>query len=218
MRGSIVLTAVLLATLGGAASASEVVPGASQRLQACLKKADEFPDIGAATAQAWIKKDGGDEAHLCRAFAQANRGMHADAAREFWGLASRFDKAGKATGKAAKTGKADKADKGRALLMHTMSGREFLRAKDFANAEARFAAALKISPGHADALTGRAQCRMAVEKYWDALADLNLALKAEPDNVEVLRQRGRAWLALGNDRNAKEDFAHAHAVDGGAKP
>jgi tetratricopeptide (TPR) repeat protein len=132
--------------------------------------------------------------------------MHADAAREFWGLASKFEKG-------------RESDKGRALLMHTLSGQEFLRAKDNANAEARFAAALRIAPNDASALSGRAQCRIAVEKYWDALDDLDRALKTHPDDAAALRLRGRVWIALGNDRNAKEDFAHAHAVDGGgAKP
>ena len=83
----------------------------------------------------------------------------------------------------------------------------FLQAKDVKNAEARFAAALRLAPANPDSLIGRAQTRMESERYWDALDDLNLVLKKTPDNADALRQRGRAWMHLGNEKNAAEDLA-----------
>ena len=171
-------------------------PVESPQLQKCLKRADDLPDIAATEAAVWIKNGGGNEAHLCRAFAQANRGMHADAAREFWFLASYFDKHNSA----------------RAVLMHNLSGQEFLRDKDIKNAEAQYANALKIAPNNADSLTGRAKTRIEHEKYWDALDDLNRALKIKPDDIDALRQRGRAWMQLGNEKNAEEDFDRAEVL------
>jgi tetratricopeptide (TPR) repeat protein len=188
------LTALLL-LVNGALAANTI--SESPQLQKCLKHVEEMPDIAAAEAQVWIKNQGGNDAHLCRAFAQSGRGMHEDAAREFWGLASGFDK----------------HDKGRGVMMHNLAGKEFLAAKDAKNAEGQFAAVLKIAPMNSAALVGRAETRMAAERYWDAIDDLNAALKINPDNVDALRQRGRAWTNLGNDKNAQEDLAHAALVE-----
>ena len=106
----------------------------------------------------------------------------------------------------------DKKDATRAVLMHNFSGQQFLRAQDIKNAEGQYAAALKASPDNVDSLIGRAQTRMNHEKYWDALDDLNHALKTKPDSVAALRQRGSVWTHLGNDKNAQEDFERAEAL------
>ena len=184
--------------LAGKCYAKELAsqPGLSPQLQKCLKRAEDLPDMAAAEAATWIKNKGGNEAHLCRAFAQANRGMHEDAAREFWALASFYDK----------------RDPGRALLMHNLSGQEFIEAKDSKNAEQQFNVALQISPNNADSLIGHAKVLMASEHYWDALEDLNRALKVKPKESEALRQRGLVWAHLGNDKNAQEDFDNAAAL------
>ncbi len=171
-------------------------PLESPQLQKCLQRADDLPDIAAAEAEVWIKKDGGNDAHLCHAFAQSNRGMHVDAAREFWFIASYFNK----------------RDTRRAVLMHNMAGQEFLRGKDIKNAEAQYNASLKLMPDNPDGLVGHAQTRMAYEKYWDALDDLNRALKIKPDDAEALRQRGLVWVQLGNEAKAAEDFDRAEAL------
>ncbi len=194
----------LMVFLGGsfAAEAPSTQVAESLQLQKCLKRADDLPDMAAAESAMWIKQKGGNDAHLCRAFAQANRGMHADAAREFWALASFYDK------------KTPAQNLNRALLMHNLAGQEFLRAKDPKNAEARYEAALKIAPYNSTSLIGRAQTRMEAERYWDALDDLNRVLKSNPDDINALRQRGRAWRHLGNEKNAQEDLAHAAALAG----
>jgi len=177
--------------------AADISPQPTQ-LQKCLQRADDLPDQAAAEAAIWIKQGGGNPAHLCRAFAQANRGMHADAAREFWALATFYDK----------------KDAVRAVLMHNTSGQEFLRAKDNKNAEAQYTAALKLGPDNGTALVGRAETYMESERYWDAVVDLNHALKINPKDVDALRQRGRAWEQLGNPKNAEDDFAQAANLAG----
>ena len=190
------LMAFLLPVVAFAADAVQFAE--TPQLQKCLKRADDLPDIAALEAAVWIKKGGGNDAHLCRAFAQANRGMYADSAREFWFLASFFDKINPA----------------RAILMHNLSGQQFLRDKDVKNAEGQYAATLKTAPDNVEGLIGRAQTRMAHEKYWDALDDLNHALKMNADSVDALRQRGSVWMHLGNDKNAQEDFEHAGGLAG----
>ena len=181
----------------GTATAADTPTTPSPQLQKCLQRADDLPDIAAAEATAWIKNGGGNEAHYCHAVAQSNRGMHADSAREFWFLGAFYDKRGDA----------------RAILMHGLSAQEFMRAKDPKNAEGQYTAALKMAPNDAPSLLGRAEVRMAMEKYWDAIDDLNRALKIKPADADILRQRGRAWLQLGNDKNAQEDFATAADIE-----
>ena len=202
-RGAGAVLVLLLAVSGaGFADAQISQVAESPQLQKCLKRADDLPDMAAAESAVWIKQNGGNDAHLCRAFAQANRGMHADAAREFWALASYYDK------------KTPAQNLNRALLMHNLAGQEFLRAKDPKNAETRYEAALKIAPSNATSLIGRAQTRMEAERYWDALDDLNCVLKENPDDINALRQRGLVWSHLGNEKNAQEDLAHAAALAG----
>ena len=186
---------VMLVLLRAAALAD--TPVESSQLQTCLKRADDLPDIAAVEAGAWLKEGGSNDARLCRAFAQSNRGMHADAARDFWALASVYDKTNTA----------------RAVTMHNMSGQEFLSAKDVKNASVQYAATLKLAPQNVEGLVGRAECSMQVERYWDAIDDLNRALKNDPNSLPALRQRGRAWEQLGNEKNAQEDFAQAEALE-----
>jgi regulator of sirC expression with transglutaminase-like and TPR domain len=38
-------------------------------------------------------------------------------------------------------------------------------------------------------------------------------LKADPNSIAALRQRGRAWEQLGNEKNAQEDFGQAEALE-----
>ncbi len=187
------------AALAAAEAKRAPFPAESPILKKCLKRADELPDIAAFEAQVWIRKNGGNDARLCRAFAQANRGMHIDAAREFWALASAYEK---------QTPK----DEGHALLMRTFAGQEFLAAKDVPNAEAQFAAALKIAPEYPAALLGLAQTRMQAERYWEALDYLNRILKRNPGDIAALRQRGLVWMNLSDSHNAQEDFIKANIL------
>lgn len=197
---------ILLAPRGGhchAAPKTAPVPAPvlSPQLQRCLQRADDLPDIAAAESEAWVRSGGGNDAHLCRAFAQSNRGMHEDAAREFWYLAAAYKK----------------KDPARAVQMHDMAGREFMRAQDYKNADRQYARAMAIDPRDSDALIGQAETRMQSEHYWDAISDLNRVLKTDPDNIEALRQRGRAWAELGDDRDAREDLTRAANLEGGGK-
>ena len=176
---------------------SPVWAAESPQLKKCLQRADDLPDIAATEATVWLKKDGGNDAHLCHAFAQSNRGMHQDAAREFWYLASFYES----------------KDSARAVALHNIAGQEFLRAKDAPNAKTQYAAALKLSPENAASLTGYGQAQSALERYWDALETLNHALKRDPDFIDALRARGRVWIQLGNKGNAQEDFAHAEELE-----
>jgi tetratricopeptide (TPR) repeat protein len=107
----------------------------------------------------------------------------------------------------------EKTDAGRAVTLHNFAGQEFLRAKDPRSALAHYATSLRLSPANTDALIGHAESYMASERYWEAVDDLNRVIATQPKNLIALRQRGRAWLQLGNDKNAQEDFERAEAMN-----
>jgi len=197
-RSGIGIILLFLISSGAAFAAGAELAGATEspQLKACLKRADDLPDMAAFEAEVWMRKGGGNDAHLCRAFAQGNRGMHTDAAREFWALASAYEKQ-------------KPKDDNRAMLMHNLAGQEFLKAGDAKSAEAQFKASEAIFPRNASAMLGMAQIHMQADRYWDALAELNAILEKNPDDIAALRQRGLVWRHLNNPNNAKDDFMRA---------
>jgi len=173
-----------------------------QKLQACLKKADELPDIAAADAEAWFWHGGGEAARLCRDFALFNSGDYVPAAKGFAALAYLHEKT---------TPK-------QAAQLYAQAGLSYLRAEDTKTAETCYARALALTPNDADILTGRATARIGDGRYWDAITDLNAALKLKPNDIDALRQRGRAWTYLDNYNNAQADFSKAAMLSGEAVP
>ena len=177
--------------------AAEADISPEKRLEICIKKAHESPDITLAEAQNWQKNGGGDRARLCAAFAQFQRGEFIISAQEFGVLAQ----------------KRDVKDRKHAASLHTQSGLAYMRANDHKNAEVEFEAALRLEPHDPEIWLDRATERVTVERYWDAIDDLKQALAIEPDMSEALRLRGQAWTKLGNDSNAKADFERAAIVE-----
>ncbi len=67
---------------------------------------------------------------------------------------------------------------------------------------ANYDKALTLSPGHPRALYGRAIAYMAIEDFVSALADLDLLIKAEPDNIDAILLMGAAYYHLSDSHNA----------------
>jgi len=170
---------------------------ASPSLETCLKKADELPDIAAANAEIWVKNGGGFQAKLCFALAQFKRNEFLDAAQKFSSLAllSRLK------------------NPVMAASLYSQSGLSYMRAMESAEAETAYAEALKLNPGDPEIWVDRATLRTAMEHYWDALNDLNQALKLNPKEAVALRLRGQTWVKLGNRQKAQEDFLAAEDLD-----
>lgn len=82
----------------------------------------------------------------------------------------------------------------------------------FAEAEARFAAALSLAPGRPSVLTNLGAARLKLGRVEDALADLEQALAAEPDNAEALGHAGTALAELRRPERALAMFDRALAV------
>jgi predicted TPR repeat methyltransferase len=82
----------------------------------------------------------------------------------------------------------------------------------YAEAEARFAAALSLAPGRPSVLTNLGAARLKLGRLDDALADLEQAIAAEPDNAEALGHAGTALAELGRPERALAMFDRAVAA------
>jgi predicted Zn-dependent protease len=188
---------ILLLTITNIVHAATPALAPNQKLEACLKKAEDLPDIAAADAELWFKKGGGENARFCHAAAQFNRGEYTLAGRGFASLAAMHDK----------------NDARHAAQLHARAGLSFMRADDGKNADKEYAAALKLEPDDPEIWMDRATYRASTEHYWDAISDLNHAVKIAPDMSEALRLRGQAWLKLGDTKNADADFIAAEDIE-----
>jgi Flp pilus assembly protein TadD len=169
----------------------------NNKLEECLKKAEELPDIAAANSELWFKQGGGEDARFCHASAQFNRGEFTLAGRGFASLAALHEK----------------SDTRKAAELHARAGSSFTRTNDAKNAEKEFNAAIKLESSDPDIWMDRGSSRANTEHYWDAISDLNQALKIAPDMAEAYRLRGQAWLKLSNTKNARADFLAASDIE-----
>jgi tetratricopeptide (TPR) repeat protein len=169
-----------------------------QKLDICLKKADELPDIAAANAEAWFWHGGGDAARLCHDYALFNSGDYNESGKGFAALAH----------------VREKTSSRQAATLYAQAGLAYMRNKDMKKAGQYYDKAAALAPDSPEILTDRAIERIEDERYWDAITDLNQVLKFKPDMVDALRQRGRAWMQLGNQKNADADFQRAAALSG----
>jgi tetratricopeptide (TPR) repeat protein len=189
-RLSVAALAVLLSLAPVAARASESV-------ELCVKHAEQDPDAAFAEADAWAAAGGGDKAKLCRAFAQFHRGDFPAAGDAFSRLAS---------ARAVK-------DKKHAVSLHTQAALAFMRAGLHDRAESEYAAALKLEPQDPDIWLDRATERASVERFWDALADIDKALVLMPEMSETVRLRGQIWMKLGLASKARADLEKAELME-----
>jgi predicted Zn-dependent protease len=169
---------------------------AEQTLEICLKKAEQYPDIAVADSEAWMERGGGDAARLCHANGLYNRSDYDAAGREFAALASK------------RNGNIN------VVSLYMQAGVAFARVKETKNAEIQFAKALHLQPDNAEIWFDRATARVTVERYWDAIDDLNHALSLMPKMGKAYRLRGQSWMHLGNTKNATADLDAAETFEG----
>jgi Tfp pilus assembly protein PilF len=110
----------------------------------------------------------------------------------------------------------EKTNAKQAATLYAQAGLSFMRGEDMKNADTAYNKAVTLAPDNAEILTDRATYRIENERYWDAIDDLNHALKLQPSLVNALRQRGRAWTKLSNSKNADADFQRAAVLEGDA--
>lgn len=76
-------------------------------------------------------------------------------------------------------------------------------------AEADFAAAIKLKPDYAEAYANRGRLHVDAENWELAVADLTRAIELNPRLAEAYGNRGRAYEGLGDGEKARADYDRA---------
>jgi tetratricopeptide (TPR) repeat protein len=92
-------------------------------------------------------------------------------------------------------------------------GVDCLNEGDYASAEVAFSRVLEHDPGDAEAYYHRAQARLQLEAYEQALADSTQALELSPGEPDALRTLGGARVALEDYERALDDLNRVLAED-----
>lgn len=191
-RNAYLITAALALFSASPALAAPAVDH-NREFQACLTLAEKRPAEALESAQTWLNRGGGDHARLCQALALFHKG-------DFTTAGARLEELAPVLGK-------DDPKAGASILGR--AGWAWLRAGDNARAERAYSRALALQPDDVDLLIDRAIARAETERFWDAVADLDAALKKDPRRAEAYLYRAAAHKALANDRQAVADIDRA---------
>jgi tetratricopeptide (TPR) repeat protein len=149
-----------------------------------------------AFADAWEATGGGDGAVHCHALAQVALGDPETGADMLQKLAN----------------VSHAPDLARAAV-YGQAGQAWLMAGDAARAYASATLALSLSADDPELLIDRSIAAATLERYQDAIDDLDRALEMDPKRADALVFRGAAYRHLGNLENAQNDIDHALLID-----
>jgi tetratricopeptide (TPR) repeat protein len=149
-----------------------------------------------AFADAWEATGGGDGAVHCHALAQVALGNPETGAAMLQKLAN----------------VSHAADLARAAV-YGQAGQAWLMAGDAARAYASSTLALSLSADDPELLIDRSIAAATLERYQDAIDDLDRALVLDPKRTDALVFRGAAYRRLGNLARAQDDIDHALLID-----
>ena len=156
----------------------------------CVADTDTDPQGALARAKQWSNQGGGFDADHCAAMALFAMKKYKDAAAAFEALAH---------------GMAAAAPQARARV-YDQAGQTWLVAEQPAKAKADFDAAINFSPSDPDLFVDRAEALAGMQRYWDAIDDLNHASELAPTKPEVFAYRAAAYRALNSLDLARDDI------------
>lgn len=204
------------------------LPG--ERLTACLETAARAPTRALEEAQAWETAGGGNAARLCAAEALDQRGDHAAAAARFGSLGDELatledpaasvllERAGRAWLLAGRPEMArGPLDRAVRLAPHdpyirVASAYAAVAAGDHGRAIRALDDALETHPDPAVVLHLRAAAHRQSGALEPALADIDRALAARPDDPDFLLEQGNILRLLGRDEEAAASWHKVTAV------
>jgi tetratricopeptide (TPR) repeat protein len=162
----------------------------------CLGMLKEDPAGAQAYAEAWEATGGKDGAVHCRAAALIALGRLAQGAEMLERLAR--ESAGPTAARAA---------------IYAQATQAWLLAGDAQRAFASATLALALSPDDLDMMIDRSIAAATMERYLDAIDDLNAVLDRDPKRADALVFRAAAWRHAGQLGLAHDDVSRALAVD-----
>lgn len=189
------LLALLLALLLPLPAAAQQAPeAAKRRYRDCMHLARTDPLAAEREADAWIEEGGGGPAEHCRGVVDATLGRYGEAARRFESLANDLPESDQ-----------------RAQLLG-QAGQSAMLAGDFEKAYALQSRAVTLRPEDPDLLVDRSLVLASMERYWEAIDDLNSVLELRPENPEALVFRAATYRLLDVPELAAEDLERALRV------
>jgi tetratricopeptide (TPR) repeat protein len=192
------IAALLLVQALAAAAPAAPTPGQvadNARLQACITKADTAPNDAYEDAMAWIAETHIQEAYVCAAIADIQRGRVEQGAKRLEGLALTS---------------ANDLDKANLLAR---AGNAWLSVDDHARALAALDRAVKLVGAQPELMIDRATALIAAQRWRGAEEDLNTALDKMPDSAVALALRAQVRLQLGAYDLAEKDANDSLAKD-----
>lgn len=162
----------------------------------CLAMLSTDPSGANAFADAWEATGGGEGAMHCHALAQIALGNPGTGADMLEKLASASS--APALARASLYGQAVQA---------------WLMADDPARAYGAATLALVLSPNDPEVLIDRSVAAATMERYMDAIDDLNRALDLDPRRTDALVFRAAAWRHEDRLDRARNDIDRAIAID-----
>jgi len=178
--------------------AQEIETLEAREYQSCMRLINVDPDTAFEKALAMQDQGFGAPARHCAAAALAAGGHHEEAAARFEALATEMpDSATPAI----------VAD----ILGH--AGLSWLSAGQPGKAYSVQTVALDLAPGSANILTDRAVALADMNRFWEAIDDLNAALRINPGRVDALVMRASAYRQLDVLDLAMESANRALALD-----
>lgn len=162
----------------------------------CLAMLSNDPAGAAAFADAWTATGGREGAAHCQALAQIELGNPGTGAEMLEKLASASN--APTLARAAIYGQAVQA---------------WLMADDPAHAFGAATMAIALSPDDPDLLIDRSIAAATMERYMDAIDDLDRALDLDPKRVDALVLRAAAWRHEERLELARDDIDRAFAID-----
>lgn len=162
----------------------------------CLAMVPVDPAGANALADAWEATGGGDGAAHCHAAAQIALGNSEVGAEML-----------------EKLGKTSKAPALARAFIYGQATQAWLMAGDAARAYGSATMALSLAPDDVDLLIDRSITAATMERYLDAIDDLNLALDRDGKRTDALVFRAAAWRHEGQLGLANDDVDRALAID-----
>lgn len=162
----------------------------------CLEMIDRDPLGAAAFADAWDATGGGDGAQHCRALSQIAAGNEEDGAEALEKLAR--DSHAPTLARAS---------------VYDQAAQAWLIAGQPDRAYTATTAALALAPDDPDRRIARAEAAATLDRYQDAIEDLNHALELDPKRIDALVERAAAWREADRLDRAKADIDRALALN-----
>lgn len=164
----------------------------------CLDTARSYPEQGLEFAGKWVGLGGGEPAKHCQAVAMMGMREYGEAATRLEELAQN-----------SKRGNEVRAG------MLAQAAQSWLLLEDYERANAAQTAALKLKPNDPKLLIDRALTLAEAKNYWEAIADLDAAIAADPKSAEAYAFRASAYRMVSEDELAMDDADRALEIDAG---